>query len=220
MIIHWYGHSCFKIQSSLSDIVLAIDPYDASLGWRSPRIAADIAIASTQRGEYNNMESIKPTHDAQPFIIKYPGEYEVGGIFVYAIPIEQQISDGKKDKNETTLISAIRIDECVVAHLGALNRDLTEKELEELGNVDVLIIPVGGNGVLDAKKAAALVNEIEPRVVIPMQYKTANVKREMDGVEKFLKESGVKDVEVIDKYKLAKKDLPADKTEIVLLNIV
>ncbi|MEK7648478.1 MAG: MBL fold metallo-hydrolase [Patescibacteria group bacterium] len=208
MIIHWYGHSCFKIQSSLNDSILAIDPYDTSLGWRSPRIAADIGIISTQRGEYNNSESFKPTHDTQPFIIQYPGEYEIGGVFVHTLPIDQK-----------TLVSALRIDECSLVHLGAVNRALTEQELEELGNVDVLMIPVGGHIVLDAKKAVALINEIEPRIVIPMQYKTANSKSEMDSIEVFLKEYGVKDVEAIDKLKLAKKDLPADKTEIVLLNL-
>ena len=212
MIINWYGHSCFKFQSNQNDVVVAIDPFDSSLGWRAPRITADIAITSTQKSEYNNSEAIKAVHGEKPFIIRYPGEYEVGGVFAHTIPIEQ----GK----DSTLITALRIDDCSLIHLGSLNRMLTEKELEELGNVDIVCIPVGGNGVLDAKKAVELINELEPRIVLPMQYKVAGLKRDCDGVEVFLKEYGVKDVQTLDKLKVVKKDLPSDTTEIILLNPV
>lgn len=210
MIINWYGHACFKFQSNQNDVVLAIDPFDNSLGWRAPRISADIVITSTQQGEYNNIEAVKPIQEKGPFVIQYPGEYEVGGIFVHSIPVEQS--------GNLTIISAIRIDDCTVVHLGSLHRTLTTDELEELGNVDILCVPVGDKGVLDAKRAVEIIRELEPRIVIPMQYKVAGLKRDMDGIDRFLKEYGVKDIEPLDRLKLMKKDLPADKTEVVLLN--
>lgn len=210
MIIHWYGHACFKLQSNQNDVIVAIDPYDNSLGWRAPRLTADIAILSTQRGDHSNLEAVKAVQGDAPFVIQYPGEYEIGGVFVHAIPIGQ----GKN----TTLLSAIRMDECSFVHLGALDRMLSEKELEELGNVDIVCIPVGGGGTLDAKKANELISELEPRIVIPMQYKVAGLKKECGTIDAFLKEYGVKDVQAMDKLKMLKKDLPADKTEVILLN--
>lgn len=210
MIIHWYGHACFKLQSNQNDVVVAIDPFDNSLGWRVPRITADITIVSTQRGDYNNTSSVKAPQGGDPFLIQYPGEYEVGGVFIHTIPIAQE--------GKTTLISAIRMDECAILHLGALNRMVTEKELEELGNIDIVCIPVGGNGVLDAKKAAELIGELEPRIVMPMHYKIAGLKQAYDDIALFLKEFGAKEPQTLDKLKIAKKDLPSDKTEVILLN--
>ncbi len=212
MIIHWYGHACFKLQSNYNEVVLAIDPFDNSLGWRAPRITADIAVMSTRQGAHNNIDAIKSERESGLFVIENPGEYEVGGVFVHSIPITED--------SGTTLISAIRMDECSIAHLGTLNRTLTESELEELGNVDILCIPIGGNGVLDAKKAMSIINEIEPRIVIPMQYMIAGLKRDCDGIDRFLKEFGVKDAETLDKFKISKKDLPVDTTKIICLNPV
>lgn len=218
MIINWYGHACYKLQSNHNDIVVAIDPYDNSLGWRAPRITADIALISTKRSEYSNVDAVKQAQDSKLFVIEYPGEYEVGGVFVHAIPVELDTVEGKKTQKEYTLICTLRMDDCTLAHLGALNRMLTQAELDELGTVDILCIPIGGHGVLDAKKATELIGEIEPRIVLPMQYKVAGLTREMDDLQRFLKEFGAKDIEPIDKLKIAKKDLPVDTTDVVILN--
>lgn len=212
MIIQWYGHACFKFQGSLVSTTLAIDPYDSSLGWRAPRLTTDIGIISTQRDEYANADSFKaPDEGKSPFLIRYPGEYEIGGIFVHTIPIEQE--------EGITLLSIIRVDDITVLHTGSLRKKLSEKDLEEIGALDVLCVGVGGHDVLNAKEAEDLASALEPRIVIPMVYKVQGLKKPYDVIDPFLKEFGIKNgKDASDKLKLFRKDLPSDKMEVIVLN--
>lgn len=212
MIIQWYGHACFKFQGSLIPTTLVIDPFDSSLGWRVPRFSTDIAVVSTQAQEYANTDTVKSADDEKSlFFIRYPGEYEVGGIFVHTIPIEQE--------GITTLLSTIRIDDITILHTGALRKKLSEKDLEDVGDVDILCVGVGGLDVLDGKSAEDLASALEPRIVIPMIYKVQGLKKAYDTLDPFLKEFGIKNgKEANDKLKLFRKDLPSDKTEVIVLN--
>lgn len=212
MIIQWYGHACFKFQGSLTPTTLIIDPFDSSLGWRVPRFSADIVVVSMQTQEYAHTDVVKSTDDEKPlFLIRYPGEYEVGGIFVHTIPIEQE--------GITTLLSTIRVDDITIFHTGALRKKLSEKELEDIGTVDILCVGVGGLDVLDGKSAEDLASALEPRIVIPMIYKIQGLKKPYDALDPFLKEFGIKNGQnASDKLKILRKDLPSDKTEIIVLN--
>lgn len=212
MIIQWYGHACFKFQGSLTSTALVIDPYDASLGWRAPRFSVDIAVVSAPSGEYANTDAVKSADDEKSlFIIRYPGEYEVGGVFVQTIPIEQE--------DITTLLSVVRMDDITVLHTGALRKKLSEKELEDIGTIDILCVGIGGLDVMDAKYAEDLASALEPRIVIPMIYKVQGLKKAYGTIDPFLKEFGIKNgKDASDKLKVLRKDLPVDKMEVIVLN--
>ncbi|MDD5043860.1 MAG: MBL fold metallo-hydrolase [Patescibacteria group bacterium] len=206
MHISWLGQGCFKIQSG--ETVLVIDPYNKDIGLKPPRAKADIVVMSDP--DSNGLESISGEY----FLINGPGEYEIKGIFVYGIALDAV--EGQKEARRTT-IYRIESEGITIAHLDSLNKSLNDKELERLENIDVLIVPVGGGKVLDAKKAVEIINQIEPSVVIPMQYKIPQLKLNLDSVEKFLKEMNALKVQPLGKYTLKKKDLPPDRTEVVVL---
>jgi len=205
MLITWQGLACFRI--GIRDISLLIDPYDATVGLKLSRQSADIVLSTSNRPAHKNVADI----GGNPFVITGPGEYEAKGVYIWGHAVDQPTEPPRR-----TTVYVIEGEEITLAHLGDLSIVLTEAQLDRLEGVDVLLIPVGGHGVLDAKKAAALISEIEPRVVIPMYYQTPGVKPELDPVIKFSKELGVTP-EMLDKFKVTKKDLPQDETKLVIL---
>ncbi|MBI4239838.1 MBL fold metallo-hydrolase [Candidatus Uhrbacteria bacterium] len=209
MIITWYGHACFRLQGNLTDATLLIDPYDSTLGKKIPKMSANILVESTQSPAATNEEFKKRSDEL--FVIANAGEYEVRGVSIQSIAIDQ------KDKKEPTHVSVVRIDDMLVVHLGLLGRELTEKELDLLGHVDLCIIPVGGGNVLSPVRAVETINALEPRVVIPMCYASAGLKTDMGPLDAFLKEYGLKSQETLDKYKVHKKDLPQEETTVIVL---
>jgi L-ascorbate metabolism protein UlaG (beta-lactamase superfamily) len=124
---------------------------------------------------------------------------------------------GGKERG-SNVIYRIEMDDISVVHLGDLGHVLENKHLEELVGIDILMIPVGGKYTLDAKKAVEVISQIEPRMVIPMHYKTPNLKVYIDKLDNFIKEIGVKPT-YEDRLKISKKDLPQDSMEVVVFNI-
>lgn len=211
MILNWYGHACFKAQGNQSEQTVVIDPYDASIGLKIPRLSGDVVVVTDDSPAYNNWQQIKSSEHS-PFLIQYPGEYEVRGIFATAVA-------AKKKSNETTLLLSMGIDDIVLGHLGCIDRALTEQELDALGRIDILLLPVGGGSTLSGRLAVEVLKQIEPRIVVPMQYKIPGLKSESEPLEIFLKEYGIKDPEKADKLKMLRRDLPSDETRVVVLNI-
>ena len=193
-------------------MTVLVDPTDQGTGWKIPRMAAEIILSSNaEEGDTLG----KSKDGSPPFIIKYPGEYEVKNIFVYGLTV---LKKNQSTHSTSTNLFVIGIDDMYVGHLGSLDRALNEKELDELGRIDVLLLPVGGRSVCDPRVATEIVTQIEPRIVVPMMYGLPGLKTDLRGVEDFLKEFGIKDGEPQEKLKLMKKDLPADDTKIVILN--
>ncbi|MEX0916833.1 MAG: MBL fold metallo-hydrolase, partial [Candidatus Spechtbacterales bacterium] len=176
---------------------------------------AQIVLVTHDHSDHNNAGSLK----GSPFIIDGPGEYEYQGIRVKGI---RSYHDDKKgaDRGANT-IYIIRMEGLRVVHLGDLGQTaLTDRQVESIGSADVLMIPVGGQYTIDGSEALAIVNQIEPRVVIPMHYAQPGLKVTLDGVETFLKEMGVKDVEAQDKFTIKKASLAEEgKTEVVVLKV-
>lgn len=187
-----------------------IDPYENSTGLRFPRtLSADVVISSENHAHSNNVGAV----DGSPFVVREPGEYEVKGIFVYGISAPRE---GQKNKNGR-LIFRIVGEGLSLAHLGALDRPLTNEELAHFENVDVLMLPVGGGEVLDPKRANEIITQIEPRLVIPMFYALPNLKMKLESVEKFLKVTGAGKPEALPRLKIGKRDIPEEGMEIKLL---
>lgn len=206
MVIQWYGHACFRLTGNSTDATILIDPFDASIGWKLPRMTTDLVLVSTDTKEHNAIEAVKKGEGKEPFIVQEAGEYEVRGAIVRGIAL-----------SSSSRLFVIRVDEMTILHCGTLDRELTETELDSIGRVDILILPVGGANVLDAKKANEIVSEIEPRIVIPMQYRMAGLKTDNETADAFFKALSLKAPEAQDKYKILKKDLPAGEMQLVVL---
>jgi L-ascorbate metabolism protein UlaG (beta-lactamase superfamily) len=215
MIISYIGHSCFKLQDKLGPegVTLVTDPFDKEVGLKVPNFEADIVTVSHQHHDHNNSSALRGT----PFIIDMPGEYDVKGVMVQGIETFHDDKNGAE--RGANIVYRIEMDGLTIAHLGDLGHVLTDEQLDQLDGVDILIIPVGGKFTLDAKKAVEVIAQIEPRVVIPMHYKLPGAKMDLDGVEKFIKELGVQPRQE-EKLKIAKKDLPQEGMDLVVLSIL
>ena len=214
MHITYLGQSCFKLQDKIgSDGVTVItDPFDKSVGLPIPHFEADIVTISHGHNDHNNISAIR----GNPLVIDSPGEYDVRGVSIVGIDSYHDDKEGKERGNNT--IYSIKIDDITVAHLGDLGHTLDIKQLERLKGSDILLIPVGGKYTLDGKMAAEVVSQIEPRIVIPMHYKINGSKVDIDNVDRFVREIGLKP-RYEEKLKISKKDLPQEEMELVIMNI-
>jgi len=217
MYITWLGHSCFKIEEKIGNdlITVVTDPYDDSVGLRLPKIKADIISVSHGHGDHANVDAVLPAADRQPVVLDRPGEYEVKGVAAAGIGSYHDKKQG--EELGKSVIFKFEIEGVKLLHLGDIGTTLSDTQLERIGDVDVMFVPVGGKFTIDAKDAAEIVRQVEPRIVIPMHYKIDGVKIDIDGVEKFKKEMGNK-FETLDKLKITRKDLPEETTKLVILN--
>ncbi len=214
MIITWQGHSCFKIQDKLGTegLTLVTDPFDKSLGLKLPNFEADIITVSHDHSDHNNVGALR----GNPHVVKSAGEYDIKGVMVEGIISYHD--EAKGAERGSNIIYRIEMDDITICHLGDLGHVLDNKQLERLEGIDILLVPVGGKYTLDAKKAVEVISQIEPRIVIPMHYKTKDVKADIDGVDKFIKELGI-EASYEEKLKINKKDLPAEDMELVILSL-
>ncbi len=204
MQIQYFGLSSFKITTK--DATIITDPFHKDSGLTPPRGAADILILSEKTSKlYSSDSGISGEH----FDITDPGEYDVKGVTVTGIPLKQE-----KGYVTIFLIESEDIRILNLTHIGEFN--LKENELEELGEIDILILPVGGNTVMSASAASKVVNEVEPKIVIPSQYKMQDLILDLDDLNKFIKEMGGKKEEM-EKLTLKKKDLPPEGTKVFVL---
>lgn len=185
MDVTYYGHSCFGLRSRGASLVM--DPYTAEVGWTMPKLTADIVTISHDHFDHNAADQVKgtPRRD-QPMVINQPGEYEVQGISVFGFPtFHDKEQGGQRGKNTVYLII---FDGIRVCHLGDLGHLLTDELIEQLGQVDVLMVPVGGTFTLSASEAGQVISALEPGVVLPMHYhlpEHAPSFAELEPVEKF-----------------------------------
>jgi len=196
MDISWHGHSCFTIKGKAATIVT--DPFE--MGAALPKLKADIVSLS---GEGKTVEV-----DGTPKILDWPGEFEVSGVSIEAITPE----------GESSSIFIFALDGIKICHLGYLAHELSDIVLDQIGDVDILMIPVGGGMVLDGKTAQKVVEAIEPRLVIPMVYTATETNLDIKGAEEFLKAVGKTEQAPIDKFVVAARaGLPEGVMSFILL---
>ena len=206
MQIQYFGLSSFKI--STKDRTLIIDPFSKESGLTPPRGSADLVILSEPENElYSYTQSIS----GEPFVIDGPGEYDVKEHAISGIPFQDKAT---KRVITAYLIEAEGIRMLYLAHIKKLN--IGQDELEDLGDIDILFVPVGGEEVFDFDDAAKAVNLIGPKIVIPTHYKIPGLKVEAESEEKFLKEMCNK-FEKMDKLSIKKKELSQENTQIIIL---
>lgn len=200
MEITWYGHSCFRItERGMATVVT--DPYlNSEIGYDPLKLKADIVSVSHDVSGHNNTDSVS----GNDWIISGPGEYEIGGVFITAVPT-------RKNSGTKNLAIAFDFNGIKVAHLGSTKSVPTSKMVETFGTVDVLLLPVGGGEGLNANKAAEVVNLFSPSIVIPMHYKTPESSISLDEIDPFLKQMGLgNNTEDVPSLKFSKNDISED----------
>lgn len=204
MHISWLGQSAFKIEfkTTQTEGTLLVDPYEHESETMPRNITADLALLS--RGEKKVISLSK-----EPCIIAEAGEYEYKEVLVYGFQTAAQ--------KTAPLVFRLEVEHVTIAHLGLIAGTPEESLLNELQGVDVLMLPVGGDGTLTAERAAELVTKIEPRIVIPYAFNANGTGENYTDAAKFLKLIGKSEIEAQAKYKFTKKDLPTDTLEVVLL---
>jgi len=216
MNINWYGQSCFQISSNQgknNHLSTLIDPFEESIGLQLPRkLEADVVLITHNHLDHNNVKAVS----GQPFIASGPGEYDVKGIFIQGIPAFHDNVQGK-ERGRTTIYT-IEAEEIKLCHLGDLGqKELTAEQLDKIGDVDILMIPIGGFFTINAQEAIKIMAQIEPKIIIPMHYKIPNLNIKLDGLDKFLKIVGVKKIEPLSKLFIKEKDLPKEEVKIIVL---
>lgn len=204
MVLTWQGDSFFKIQTK--DTLIFTNPTEKGL----KRFRFDILVNS----QFKNYKDIKD----KVFIVNSPGEYDIKNVFIKGILLENS-SIGNYNKKEDLVIYNIDVEDIRICHLFNLKREnLTNSELDLIGSVDILIIPVGDKTVLGAKSAYDLVNKIEPKIIIPIYYKIPKISSGFDSLENFSNFFSKKQKkEVGKKFILKKKDLPEKEFYLIIL---
>lgn len=221
MQIIWKGHACFNLIFSFNDpkaekkqISILIDPYDNKIGARLISVPSDILLITHDHYDHNNAK----VAGENAFVINMPGEYEIKGIFIEGIKSFHDNKNGKERGVNT--IYTIEGDGIKVCHMGDFGQDeLSEEQLDSIGDVDILLIPVGGIYTVDPKTAWHIVSQLEPKIVIPMHYQTSwlQLPKKLHSVEEFLKIAGQKDAKPQNKLVIKQKDLPREETKVIVL---
>jgi len=208
MEITWYGQSCFRLRSRGLSVVT--DPYGPSTGLKLPRLTATIVTVSHEHEDHNNVQAVR----GSPFVISGPGEYEVEGIFVIGVSAWHDDRGGRELGRNTAYL--IEFEDLTVCHLGDLGHVLTQEQVEQLSNIDVLLVPVGGRSTLTGTRAAEVVGLLEPSIVIPMHYKVPGLKAQIETASRFLKEMAVENPERMEALTVTAGSTP-EETRVVLL---
>ena len=186
MKIKWYGHSAFQIITD-KGIRIIIDPFESgafggSIAYGKITDEADIVLTSHDHGDHNYIKDIRGN-----FVhINNAGQYEEKGVKIKAIPTFHDKSKGKE--RGTNIIFVLYGDDLVVTHLGDLGHALDDSILQNIGKVDVLLLPIGGFFTIDAEEATKIMNDIKPAITIPMHYKTERIDLPIEGLDAFTKD--------------------------------
>lgn len=214
MTINWYGHSCFKISNQGGHLTIITDPFNKGIGLNPPRGEADIVTVSHQHEDHNNVKAI----NGNPFIIDGPGEYEIKGVRI--IGCNSYHDDKKGELRGHNTIFLIEMDKLRICHLGDLGQSqLTGQQLEKIGQVNILMIPVGGTYTINGRESVKIIEQIEPQLAIPMHYKIPGLKLDLAGLDVFLKEMGLNKKQAVDKLTIKKKDLANKDMEVVIFKL-
>lgn len=218
MNISWYGHSCFKIQTKAKrggeEVTIITDPFDKSIGLRRPQGQANIVTISHDHGDHSDTELLKGDF----FVANSPGEFSIQGVTIEGI-------DSFHDKEEGALrgrntIFVFESEDMRVCHLGDLGHELTDSQVDAIGDIDILMIPVGGTYTLDAKEAKKVVGQIEPKIIIPMHYKVDGLTLDVTDETDFCNELGATIKDKLPRLSVKKKDLFETENKVIVMNML
>jgi L-ascorbate metabolism protein UlaG (beta-lactamase superfamily) len=204
MIITYQGVEFFKVQ--FGDTILAFNPISKESKSKTTRFFSDVALVTANHPDFTGVDNLS-YNGKDPLVISGPGEYETKGVFIKGF--QSKTTYGGKEKINTIYI--VVLEGMTICFLGSLvDEKLPAEFLEAIEDIDILFLPIGGDGMLDAGKANKVAVTLEPKIIIPMHYEASALKT-------FLKESGEEGVKPVDKLTLKKKDLEGKEGEVVIL---
>jgi L-ascorbate metabolism protein UlaG (beta-lactamase superfamily) len=210
MVITHHGGQCFKV--TFGDITLVFDPVSKGASVPAVRFGADIALISRNHADMNGSTEVS-VGGKEAFVISGPGEYEKGGVTVQGFLTKSEYGLGKGQADAVNTVYAVKLEGMTIVHLGALAEPVLSVEAREaIDDIDILFVPVGGDGVLDAAGAAKLATILEPKIIIPMHWSGIGEKGALDH---FIKEEGGA-AEKVEKLTIKKKDT-ADKDGAIIV---
>ncbi len=204
MEITWYGHSCFRItERGMATVVT--DPYDHNeVGFKALKLKADVRSISHDAPGHSFTKGVKGAE----WELRGPGEYEIGGVFITGVATDN--NDGRN------LVYVFDYGGVTVAHLGDMKSVPSRSQVEALGTVNVLLVPVGGGKSLNASKAAEVISLIEPGIVVPMHYKVDGSTAKLNQLGQFVKEMGLSADAPESSLKVTSSSVP-EETQVVVL---
>lgn len=209
MEITWYGLTCFRLsERGLAAVVT--DPYPPDVGLTFPRPRADVVTVSYDDPQCRHTSGVRGPFE----LFDGPGEYEVGGVFVTGIAT---FADGKRGASRgLNTVFTFDFGGLTVCHLGRLGHVPTQSQVENLGTVNILLVPVGGGGSLSPARASEVISLFEPSLVVPMYYKVRELKVSLGTLGRFLKEMGLEKVDSQEALKVGRTSL-SEETRVVVL---
>ncbi len=214
MILKYLGHSAFTIKTK--DARILMDPYDSSIGLKMSKQEADIVILSHQHSDHSDMTNVV----GSPLVVDWPGEYEKLGVRIIGVATHHD-SEGGSLRGENTVF-VIEVEGMRVVHLGDLGHMLTDAQIDAVGSVDILLIPVGGYYTIDAKQAVSLARKLSANIIIPMHFNRPELDQQVFGqlgdVQSFLREYGVTEPQELDQLSLKSGEIE-DGAKVVVLTI-
>lgn len=207
MEITWYGHSCFRV-AERGQVTVITDPYSETIGLPLPRLKGDIVTISHDEPGHNYLNAVKGYVHA----LTGPGEYEIGSVFIMGVSMPYVYDEIARNN----VAYKFEYDKLSVLHLGDLAHVPDQSTVEDFGEVNVLLVPVGGGNSLRAAQAAEVIALIEPNFIVPMHYALPGLRINLDTVDKFLKEMGVSKVQEADTLKVSAGELPEQPQVVVL----
>jgi L-ascorbate metabolism protein UlaG (beta-lactamase superfamily) len=211
MEIFWLGHSCFQLRGK--NVTLITDPFTPQQGYSLGKVNAPIVTVSHNHAGHNYVQGV----GGNPRVVRGPGEYEISDVLITGVASSHDNKRGQERGRNT--IYVIHMDDLVICHLGDLGHTLQEEQLEEVADADILLIPIGGHNTINATQAAEVISQVEPRIVIPMHYRTeaiAGTRPNLEPLDKFCREMGVEAINPQPKLVVTRSSLPLE-TQIVIL---
>lgn len=214
MQLKYLGHSSFLIKSK--DAKVVTDPFDPkAVGLKFSKQEADIVTLSHGHADHNHIAGVS----AEALIVDWPGEYEKMGVRISGFATYHDQEKGAQ-RGENTIFK-IEADEVSILHCGDLGHVLTDELVDEIGDVDILLIPVGGFYTIDSEEALKVIQKIEPAIIIPMHFNREGLDQkgygQLTGLDEFIKVYGSAPAETLDVLNIKKDDVP-EETKFIVLN--
>jgi L-ascorbate metabolism protein UlaG (beta-lactamase superfamily) len=208
----WLGHACFRLRGR--DVTILTDPYEGA-DWEYPPLAtsADVVTISNDHPHHAGLSGI----GGRPRVLRGPGEYEIGGALIWGVRTPRRKNGASGPLKNTAFV--IELEELTVCHLGDLAESpLSPEELARIKDADVLLVPVGGNCTINAAQAAAVVAQVEPKLIVPMHYATDETRGHvaLDEIDRFCKELGATEATPRSRLSITPTSLPSEPTVVLL----
>lgn len=210
MDITWYGLNCFRLVER-NQTTIVTDPYSDEMGLGIPKLKGDVVTISQDAPGHNAAEVVK----GQEYVLAGAGEYEIGGVFITGIAMHYADVANEVYRHNVAYLMKYPTD-VTVLHLGNLSHVPDQSTIEDIGEVHVALVPIGGGHILNAAMAAEVIALLEPSYIVPMHYALPNLDVTLDDVDKFLKVMGVSRVNEEDTLRVSSSSLP-EQSEVVIL---